>query len=338
MADKRMTEDEVVARLRVGHDDRHRRVGEPAQADVARAGHPAQRPHRPHLVTYGGPDVGMLCAAGKVAKLTFAFVSLDSIPLLEPHFRTARQTRRHRRHELDEGMFLLGLQAAAWRVPFLPTRVGLGLRPVPRQPRAAHGPLAVPGPTAARARSWSPCRRSTLDAALVPPQRRRRARQRRRSSGPTSTSTTCSLEAADAGGSCRSSGSSPPRSWSTRRATCTRCGSAGCSSTAWSRRPTAPTPRRAIPTTAGTRRSRRQYVAHRQGPRGVGRRSGPQWLAFLSEADYQAALADAAAEEPTSATRPVRARDPGRRVRRRRRRVLPRRRRAASPTRSARSR
>jgi glutaconate CoA-transferase subunit A len=28
--------------------------------------------------------------------------------------------------ELDEGMFLLGLQASAWRVPFLPTRCGLG--------------------------------------------------------------------------------------------------------------------------------------------------------------------------------------------------------------------
>jgi len=26
----------------------------------------------------------------------------------------------------DEGSFLLGLQAAAWRVPFIPTRVGLG--------------------------------------------------------------------------------------------------------------------------------------------------------------------------------------------------------------------
>jgi glutaconate CoA-transferase subunit A len=26
----------------------------------------------------------------------------------------------------DEGLFLLGLQAAAWRVPFLPSRVGLG--------------------------------------------------------------------------------------------------------------------------------------------------------------------------------------------------------------------
>ena len=31
-------------------------------------------------------------------------------------------------------MFLLGLQAAAWRVPFLPTRVGLGSDVVDRQP------------------------------------------------------------------------------------------------------------------------------------------------------------------------------------------------------------
>jgi glutaconate CoA-transferase subunit A len=31
-------------------------------------------------------------------------------------------------------MFLLGLQAAAWRVPFLPTRVGLGSYVVERQP------------------------------------------------------------------------------------------------------------------------------------------------------------------------------------------------------------
>lgn len=78
-----------------------------------------------HLVSYGGPDVGMLCAAGKVSRLTFAFVSLDSIPL-EPHFRNARQAGQLRCHETDEGMFWLGLQAAAWRLPFLPTRVGLG--------------------------------------------------------------------------------------------------------------------------------------------------------------------------------------------------------------------
>jgi glutaconate CoA-transferase subunit A len=77
------------------------------------------------LVTYGGPDVGLLCATGKVRKLVYSFVSLDSIPL-EPHFRAARQGGRLDTFELDEGMFLLGLQAAAWRVPFLPTRVGLG--------------------------------------------------------------------------------------------------------------------------------------------------------------------------------------------------------------------
>ncbi|MBU6217254.1 MAG: acyl CoA--acetate/3-ketoacid CoA transferase subunit alpha, partial [Acidobacteria bacterium] len=43
-----------------------------------------------------------------------------------PHYRAARQAGSIEPMELDEGMFLLGLQAAAWRVPFLPTRAGLG--------------------------------------------------------------------------------------------------------------------------------------------------------------------------------------------------------------------
>jgi glutaconate CoA-transferase subunit A len=77
------------------------------------------------VVSYGGPDVGLLCAAGKVRTVVYAFVSLDSIPL-EPHFRAARQNGTIATEPLDEGMFLLALQAAAWRVPFLPTRVGLG--------------------------------------------------------------------------------------------------------------------------------------------------------------------------------------------------------------------
>jgi glutaconate CoA-transferase subunit A len=46
--------------------------------------------------------------------------------LLEPHFRKARQSGAIEDEPLDEGMVHLGLQAAAWRVPFLPTRVGLG--------------------------------------------------------------------------------------------------------------------------------------------------------------------------------------------------------------------
>jgi glutaconate CoA-transferase, subunit A len=77
------------------------------------------------VVSYGGPDVGLLCAAGKVRKLIFGFVSLDSIPL-DPHFRAARQQGRIEVAEYDEGMIQLGLYAAATRVPFLPTRVGLG--------------------------------------------------------------------------------------------------------------------------------------------------------------------------------------------------------------------
>jgi glutaconate CoA-transferase subunit A len=77
------------------------------------------------LVAYGGPDIGLLCAAGKVRKVIYGFVSLDSIPL-EPHFRIARQTAAIEAMELDEGMFQWGLYAAANRLPFLPTRAGLG--------------------------------------------------------------------------------------------------------------------------------------------------------------------------------------------------------------------
>ena len=77
------------------------------------------------LVTYGGPEVGLLCAAGKLRKVIYGFVSLDSIPL-EPHFRVARQAGKIEVMELDEGMLQWGLYAAANRLPFLPTRAGLG--------------------------------------------------------------------------------------------------------------------------------------------------------------------------------------------------------------------
>jgi glutaconate CoA-transferase subunit A len=77
------------------------------------------------VAAYGGADVGMLCAAGKVKKLVFAFVSLDFIPL-EPYFRAARQSGALDVMEIDEGLFMLGLKAAGMRVPYIPTRVGLG--------------------------------------------------------------------------------------------------------------------------------------------------------------------------------------------------------------------
>ena len=77
------------------------------------------------VVSYGGPDVGLLCSAGKVKKAVYGFVTLDSIPT-DPHFKAARQNGRVTSMEIDEGMFYLGLLAAAQRVPFLPTRAGLG--------------------------------------------------------------------------------------------------------------------------------------------------------------------------------------------------------------------
>ncbi|GIL01371.1 MAG: CoA-transferase [Alphaproteobacteria bacterium] len=77
------------------------------------------------LVAYGGPEVGMLCAAGKVGKLVYGFVSLDVIPI-EPYFRKAREAGAVDVSELDEGLLLLGLRAAGHRLPFVATRIGLG--------------------------------------------------------------------------------------------------------------------------------------------------------------------------------------------------------------------
>ncbi|RXS86367.1 CoA transferase subunit A [Streptomyces sp. TM32] len=77
------------------------------------------------VLSYGGPDVGLLAAAGRIRTLVAAFVTLDSIPL-EPHFRAARQRGAFELREIDEAMFLWGLTAAAHRLPFLPVRAGLG--------------------------------------------------------------------------------------------------------------------------------------------------------------------------------------------------------------------
>jgi glutaconate CoA-transferase subunit A len=125
MTDKRLTEDDVVAELRSG-------------MTIAIGGWASRRKPmsivraivRSELtdltvVTWGGPDLGLLCAAGKVRRAVYAFCSLDTIPL-EPHFRKARQSGAIESEPYDEGLFHLGLQAAAWRVPFLPSRAGLG--------------------------------------------------------------------------------------------------------------------------------------------------------------------------------------------------------------------
>lgn len=125
MSDKRCSEDDVVAELQDGMTIgiggwASRRKPMSIVRAVARSGLRDLT-----IVTYGGPDLGLLCAAGKVRRSVCAFASLDSIPL-EPHFRAARQAGLVEDEPWDEGLFLLGLQAAAWRVPFLPSRAGIG--------------------------------------------------------------------------------------------------------------------------------------------------------------------------------------------------------------------
>ena len=123
--DKRCTADEAVSRLRsgmtvgVGGWGSRRKpmalVKALLRTDVTNL----------TVVSYAGPDVGLLLAAGRVRKVVYGFASLDSIPL-EPHFRRARQAGAVEAVEWDEGMLQTGLRAAAQRVPFLPTRAGLG--------------------------------------------------------------------------------------------------------------------------------------------------------------------------------------------------------------------
>ncbi|SFF57257.1 glutaconate CoA-transferase subunit A [Fontimonas thermophila] len=122
--DKRMTASEVVATLRDGMTLGIGGWG-PRRKPMAIVREILRSDLRDlTVVAYGGPDVGLLCAAGKVRKLIYAFVSLDFIPL-EPFFRKARESGAVEAIELDEGLLHWGLRAAAMRLPFLPTRVGL---------------------------------------------------------------------------------------------------------------------------------------------------------------------------------------------------------------------
>jgi glutaconate CoA-transferase, subunit A len=126
MTDKRSTIDETVAQLRTGMTigiggwgSRRKPmafVRAILRADVTDL----------TVVTYGGPDIGLLCSAGKVRRVYYGFVSLDSPPFYDPWFSHARTTGSIEAREMDEGMLRCGLQAAAQRLPFLPIRAGLG--------------------------------------------------------------------------------------------------------------------------------------------------------------------------------------------------------------------
>ncbi|WP_280391215.1 CoA transferase subunit A [Nocardia brasiliensis] len=126
MRDKRMSLDEVVGELRSGMT-----IGIGGWGSRRKPMALVRAILRSDLtdltvVSYGGPDLGLLCSAGKVRKAYYGFVSLDSPPFYDPWFAHARTSGALVAREMDEGMLKCGLEAAAARLPFLPIRAGLG--------------------------------------------------------------------------------------------------------------------------------------------------------------------------------------------------------------------
>ena len=112
MSDKLITEADVVAELRdgmtigIGGWGSRRKpmslVRAIAQSDVKDL----------TVVSYAGPDLGLLCATGKVKKAVYAFCSLDSIAL-EPHFRAAHDDGLAASAS-DMCVYWLGSRACSW--------------------------------------------------------------------------------------------------------------------------------------------------------------------------------------------------------------------------------
>ncbi|MCX4671541.1 acyl CoA--acetate/3-ketoacid CoA transferase subunit alpha [Streptomyces sp. NBC_01381] len=125
MTDKTMTPDEIVGRLRSGMTLGIGGWGSRRKPMAMVRALLRSEVTDLTVVAYGGPDIGLLAAAGRIRKLVTAFTTLDSIPL-EPHFRAARERGAFELVELDEAMFMQGLTAGAQRLPFLPIRAGLG--------------------------------------------------------------------------------------------------------------------------------------------------------------------------------------------------------------------
>jgi glutaconate CoA-transferase subunit A len=123
--DKRMTADEVVGELRDGMTIGIGGWGSRRKPMALVRAMLRSTVQDLTVVSFGGPDVGLLCSAGKVRELVFGFVSLDSIAY-DPWFVRVRQAGGIVVRELDEGMVVVGLRAAAQRLPFLPIRAGLG--------------------------------------------------------------------------------------------------------------------------------------------------------------------------------------------------------------------
>ena len=298
MADKRTTVDDIVGELRSGMT-----VGIGGWGSRRKPMAVVRAICRSDLtdltvVAYGGPDVGLLCATGKVRKVVCGFVTLDSIAL-DPHWRAARQHGQVEVTEVDEGMFFLGLQAAAWRVPVPAHPGGPGLRRAARQPRPAPGALAlrrrpsVPAPTRADADVELVAMPALhLDAAIVHANRADAAGNGQ-ILGPDPFFDALFLGAAERRFLTAERIVARTARWPTRPIRSRRCPSTACSPTPWPRRATGPTSPPTRPTTGATRPSRRSTPPRRR-TRPSGRPS-PTATCWCAEDEYQARIEERAA-------------------------------------------
>lgn len=77
-------------------------------------------------VFLAGPEVDLLLGTGTVEHLDYAYVGLDALGL-SPNFRRAREQEDLPAVEWTEAMYIAGVEAAGHRLPFAPTRSGLGV-------------------------------------------------------------------------------------------------------------------------------------------------------------------------------------------------------------------
>ncbi len=78
------------------------------------------------IISFAGIDADLLIGAGKVKKLITPMISFEGAPGTPGNYRRARQNGAIQTMELSEQLQRLGIKAAAERLPFYPTRCGLG--------------------------------------------------------------------------------------------------------------------------------------------------------------------------------------------------------------------
>ncbi|MGE0797671.1 MAG: CoA transferase subunit A [Lautropia sp.] len=75
---------------------------------------------------FGSMDIDMLVGSGAVRRLVAAFVGVEGVSGVAPLLRWACEGNRIEAWDLDEGVLLTALRAAAQRVPYATWRCGLG--------------------------------------------------------------------------------------------------------------------------------------------------------------------------------------------------------------------